>query len=130
MFQTTFSVDSTSNSHIKTIEIFPRKSLNINSDLEVSQEQKLADLLRKYSKAFAWDYTNMTGIHPDTCIHHIYMEDNVIPIKQPQRIMNPMLKEIVKDELQKLLKVDFIYPISDSQWVSPLVVVPKKNGKW
>jgi len=41
-----------------------------------------------------------------------------------------MLKEIVKEEPQKLLQVGFIYPISDSQWVSPLVVVPKKNGKW
>ena len=41
-----------------------------------------------------------------------------------------MLKQIVKDELQRILMVDFIYPISDSQWVSPLVVVPKKNGKW
>ena len=129
LFQTTFLVDSISNSHIKTVEIFLGKSLNINSDLAVSQEQKLVELLQKYSKAFAWDYTNMPGIHPDTCIHHIYMEDNVRPIRQPQRRMNPMLKEIVKDELQKLLKVDFIYPISDSQWVSPLVVVPKKNGK-
>jgi len=36
----------------------------------------------------------------------------------------------VKDELQKLLNVNFIYPIFDSQWVSPLVIVPKKNGKW
>ena len=27
-----------------------------------------------------------------------------------------MLKEIVEAELQKLLKVDFIYPISNSQW--------------
>jgi hypothetical protein len=44
--------------------------------------------------------------------------------------MNPILKEVVKEELQKLLKVGFIYPISDSQWVSPLVFVPKKNGKW
>ena len=44
--------------------------------------------------------------------------------------MNAMLKEIVKDELQKFLKVDFIYPISDNQWVSLLVIVPKKNGKW
>ena len=123
-------MNSISNSHVKTIEIFPGKSLNINSDLEVSQEQKLVELLGKYSKAFSWDYTNMSGIHPDTCTHHIYMKDNVRPIQQPQRRMNPMLKEIVKDELQKLLKVDFIYPISDSQWVSPLVVVPKKNGKW
>ena len=26
--------------------------------------------------------------------------------------------------------MNFIYPISDSQWVSPLVIVPKKDGKW
>jgi hypothetical protein len=44
--------------------------------------------------------------------------------------MNLVLKEIVKEELQKLLNVNFIYPISNSQWVSPLVIVPKKNGKW
>jgi len=36
----------------------------------------------------------------------------------------------VKEELQKMLDVNFIYPISDSKWVSPLVFVPKKNGKW
>ena len=26
--------------------------------------------------------------------------------------------------------MNFVYPISYSQWVSPLVIVPKKNGKW
>jgi hypothetical protein len=41
--------------------------------------------------------------------------------------MNPTLKDIVKGELQKLLDIGFIYPISDNQWVSPLVIVPKKN---
>jgi len=44
--------------------------------------------------------------------------------------MNPSLKDIVKEELQKLLDAGFIYPIFDSEWVSPLVLVPKKNGKW
>ena len=44
--------------------------------------------------------------------------------------MNPALRDIIREELQKLLNVNFIYPISDSRWVSPLVVVPKKNGKW
>jgi hypothetical protein len=44
--------------------------------------------------------------------------------------MNPTLKDIVKEELQKLLQANLIYPISNSQWVSPLVIVPKKNGKW
>jgi len=44
--------------------------------------------------------------------------------------MNPILKEIVKEELQKLLNVNFIYPILNNKWVSPLMIVPKKNGKW
>ena len=49
---------------------------------------------------------------------------------QPQRRMNPNLRDIVKEEIQKLLEAGFIYPISDSEWVSPLVIVPKNNGKW
>lgn len=44
--------------------------------------------------------------------------------------MNPTLREIVKVEQQKILDVGFIYPISNSEWVSPLVIVPKKGGKW
>ncbi len=45
--------------------------------------------------------------------------------------MNPILKDFVKEELQKLLNARFIYPISNSKWVSPLVVVPKKViEKW
>ena len=72
----------------------------------------------------------MPRIHQEICTHHIYIDNNIRPIRKPQRRMNPILKEIVKEELQKLLQVGFIYPISDSQWVSPLVVVPKKNGKW
>ena len=44
--------------------------------------------------------------------------------------MNPALKDIVKEELQKLMDAKFIYLISDSEWVSSLVLVPKKTGKW
>ncbi|XP_073136995.1 uncharacterized protein [Henckelia pumila] len=36
--------------------------------------------------------------------------------------------EVVKAEILKLLKVRVIYPISDSQWVSPIQVVPQKIG--
>eukprot|EP00253_Pinus_taeda_P010530 PITA_10530 len=112
------------------IEIFPGKTLNINKNLEKSQQEELTNILQKHSTAFAWEYTDMKGIDPKTCIHHIYIEENNRPIRQPQRRMNPNLREIMKEELQKLLNVNFIYPISDSQWVSPLVIVPEKNGKW
>ena len=33
-------------------------------------------------------------------------------------------------ELDWLLKAGFIFAIEDLEWVSPLVVNPKKNGKW
>ncbi|CAM8877014.1 unnamed protein product [Rhodiola kirilowii] len=35
--------------------------------------------------------------------------------------------EIVHKEIQKLLDANVIYPISDSRWVSPVHVVPKKT---
>ncbi|CAL8988281.1 unnamed protein product [Prunus brigantina] len=38
------------------------------------------------------------------------------------------MKEVVRAEVLKLLDVGIIYPISDSKWVSPVQVVPKKSG--
>ena len=70
----------------------------------------------------------MKGISHDLCTHHIYMKEDSHPVCQPQRRMNPLLKDIVMEELHKLLNVNIIiYPIFDSQWVSPLGIVPKKN---
>ncbi|GJW59369.1 DNA-directed DNA polymerase [Tanacetum coccineum] len=50
------------------------------------------------------------------------------PAKQVQRRLNPPMMEVVKKEIQKLQDVVIIYPISDSKWVSPIQVVPKKTG--
>jgi hypothetical protein len=38
------------------------------------------------------------------------------------------MREVLKKEVLKLLKAGITYPISDSEWVSPLQVVPKKGG--
>lgn len=113
-----------------TVEIEPGKTLNINPDLTDAEAQQLMKLLRENKEAFTWDYTDMKGISPELCTHRIYIKEGSHLICQPQRRMNPNLREIVKEELQKLLNAGFIYPISDSEWVSPLVIVPKKNGKW
>ena len=36
---------------------------------------------------------------------------------------------MVEAELQKLLDANFIYELEHTEWVSRIVVVPKKNGK-
>jgi len=56
------------------------------------------------------------------------MEDNFKLVAQPQRRLNPTMKEVVRKEVVKLLEAGMIYPISDSSWVSPVQVVPKKGG--
>ncbi|XP_073031309.1 uncharacterized protein [Primulina eburnea] len=45
-----------------------------------------------------------------------------------RRRLNPAMKEVVRAEVLKLLNADVIYVISDSSWVSPVQVVPKKGG--
>ena len=55
------------------------------------------------------------------------MEENAKTCQQPQRRLNLHMKEVVNSEVLKLLDVRIIYPISDSKWVSPTQVVPKKS---
>jgi hypothetical protein len=40
----------------------------------------------------------------------------------------PKMKEVVRNEVLKLLDAGIIYPITDSRWVSPVHCVPKKGG--
>ena len=61
-------------------------------------------------------------------MHKILMEDNYKPSIEHQRRLNPNMKEVVRKEVIKWLDAGIIYPISDSQWVSPVQVVPKKGG--
>jgi len=56
------------------------------------------------------------------------MEADYKPVRQLQRRLNPIMKEEVRKEVLKLLEAGLIYPISDSAWVSPVQVVPKKGG--
>jgi hypothetical protein len=56
------------------------------------------------------------------------MEQDHKPVREHQRRLNNAMREIVKNEVLKLLKAGVIYPVSDSEWVSPVEVVPKKGG--
>jgi len=55
-------------------------------------------------------------------------EENAKPSREMQRKLNPNMKEVVRNEVIKLLDNGIIYLIRDSNWVSPTQVVPKKSG--
>ena len=98
----------------------------IFSLLNASQESSLLEVLRKNKQVIGWIISNLKGISPLVCTHHIYLEEEAKPVRQSQRRLNPHMREEVCAEVLKLLQADIIYPISDSTWVSPTLVVPKK----
>ncbi|RVW73570.1 Retrovirus-related Pol polyprotein from transposon 17.6 [Vitis vinifera] len=70
----------------------------ISSSLTSHQENCLMEVLKRCKKAIGWQISDLKGI-------------------------SPLVSEVLK-----LLQAGIIYPISDSPWVSPTQVVPKKSG--
>ncbi|CAL2229972.1 unnamed protein product [Prunus armeniaca] len=96
--------------------------------LETNDEKKLLRVLKEHKTTIGWSIANIKGINPTLYMHKILLEDNTMPKRDPQRRLNPNMKEEVRKEVMKLLDVGIIYPIFDNKWVSPVQVVPKKSG--
>ena len=92
------------------------------------KEKKLLEILRKYKGTIAWSLEDLKGISHSICIHKILLEENAKISIEHQRRLNPVMKEVVRKEVLKWLNAGFIYAISDSPWVSPVHMVPKKSG--
>ena len=66
---------------------------------------------------------------PSIYQHNIPMKEDAKPRKQRPYMYNDNFWRKIKEEIDKLLDDEFIYGIEHTEWVSPIVVVPKKNGK-
>jgi len=116
--------------HLKYFFLADRgnKPVVISSALTAFEEEKLISVLKANKGAIGWTLSDLKGISPSYCMHKIHMEQDYKPVAQPQWRLNPTMKEVVKKEVMKLLDAGMIYPISNSAWVSPVQVVPKKGG--
>ncbi|XP_056695198.1 uncharacterized protein [Spinacia oleracea] len=99
----------------------------VNAALDDSQLSKLLTVLRMHKKAIGYSIDDLKGISPDFCMHRINLEADHRPRIQPQCRLNLNMQDVVRKEVVKLLDAGIIYPISDSKWVSPVQVVPKKG---
>ncbi|KAJ9691430.1 hypothetical protein PVL29_013569 [Vitis rotundifolia] len=55
----------------------------ISSSLTTNQKEFLLEVLRKCKKTIGWQITDLKGIDPLVCTHHIYMEEEAKPVRQP-----------------------------------------------
>ncbi|GER43985.1 retrotransposon gag protein [Striga asiatica] len=105
-----------------------KKPVIICAELTEEQEEELVEVLKRKQKAIGWSLADIKGISPATCMHRIVLEEGAKPFRDSQRRLNPNMSEVVKKEIIKLYTEGLIYPVADSEWVSPIHVVPKKGG--
>lgn len=117
---------------VKTIEQTPERTAKLFEYLELPQEklteeqyQQLRDLLEEYSDVFALSDSELGCT--DLVKHCIDVGDNR-PIKQ-QPYRTPAIHRDKISQMVSEMKEQGIVKPSISPWASPVVLVPKKDGK-
>ena len=113
--------------HYRVVKVSEGKEYQIGNSIQGEDLEEYIALLNEFHDVFAWNYSDLKGVLPQLCEHKIELQDGAYPIRQRQYRLNPKYSMKVKDELDKLLEAGFIYPVLSSEWVSPILVVPKKT---
>ncbi|MCO5598447.1 hypothetical protein L7F22_052542 [Adiantum nelumboides] len=105
------------------------KPVYIATDLLEEEEKVLIATLKEYKDVFAWSYKDLKGDNTSICQQTIPLKSDVKPSRQCPYTYNKTFAKKIKEEIDKVKEVEFIYEIEHIDWFSPIVVVPKKNGK-
>lgn len=95
--------------------------------LSSSKKLEYGILLSEFANVFAWASTDIREIPSKLGDYRIDLVDGASPISLRQYRLNPKYSLIEKEEIDRLLEAGFIYPVNNTEWVSPIVVVPKKT---
>ncbi|KAL0294804.1 UNVERIFIED_CONTAM: Transposon Ty3-G Gag-Pol polyprotein [Sesamum radiatum] len=72
----------------------------------------------------------MQGVSPEIMVHKLNVHPEARPVKQKKRAFGVDRNRIIKEEVEKLLKINYIRPVQYPEWLANVVLVPKNNGKW
>ncbi|XP_024023768.1 uncharacterized protein LOC112092269 [Morus notabilis] len=108
----------------------PMRTLRVGSELGTQAREKLVEFLRTSLDVFAWTHEDMEGRSPDIMCHRLNIDEKYPPKRQKRRPMNAERYEALRDEVDKLIRNDFIREVLYPRWVSNPVLVKKLNGDW
>jgi hypothetical protein len=89
----------------------------------------MRSLVLEFVDCFTWEYTEMPGLSRELVEHKLPIKRGFKPYKQPAWNYNPLLYDRMKEEVDRLLKANFIRPCRCAEWVSNIVPVEKKGTK-
>jgi hypothetical protein len=102
----------------------------ISKKLNPELREAMIILLREYTDYFAWDYTEMPGLDRGIIEHRLPLKPGFRPFQQRARKMKAEVLEEVKKEVEKMIAAGFIRPCTYAEWISSIVPVQKKDGRW
>jgi hypothetical protein len=102
----------------------------ISKKLDPSLREPMIALLKEYSDCFAWDYMEMPGLDRSIVEHRLPLKKRFRLFQQWARQMRTEVLEDVKKEIEKMLEAGFIRPCRYAEWISSIVPVQKKDGRW
>jgi hypothetical protein len=103
------------------------KNVHIGASCSTDEVVTYNSLFQEFRDIFAWSYEEMSCIDPDIVVHEIKTYLGAKPIRQRLCLVHSRKAAAIKLEVEKLLKVVFIYPMALTDWVSNLVLVNKKQ---
>jgi hypothetical protein len=104
------------------------ENIFIRADCSPEEIQIYTELFKYFCDVFAWSYEEMSGIDPHIVEHEITSYLDVNHVQQDILPFNPHKEVTIEAEVEKLIKVGFIYLVQLTKWVSNLVRVNKKKG--
>ena len=110
------------------MEVETGKTFYLGRTLNEEEKSAYSKLLKEFTDVFAWSPSDLTGIPSTLGEHQIDLVNGAALVRQRQYMLNPRYSLMVKEEIGRLLEAGFIYLVSNLEWVSPIVVIPKKVG--
>uniref|UniRef100_A0A2N9FRK2 Uncharacterized protein n=1 Tax=Fagus sylvatica TaxID=28930 RepID=A0A2N9FRK2_FAGSY len=108
----------------------PKLFFFIGSKLSTSDRKQLLQLLMSNRDVFAWSIYDTPKVSPDLAYHVLNISPEHKPVAQKQRKLALERAAIVLEEVERLLESGAIREVQYPIWLSNMVVVKKKNGKW
>ena len=107
-----------------------KKFTRIETSMEEKTKQDLVQFLKKNTDVFTWSHEDMLGINPSAITHRLNVSPSYKPLCQKRRMLAPEQENAIKEEVQKLVKVEFVHEVYNLDWLANVVMVKKANGKW
>jgi hypothetical protein len=104
------------------------KFANIGDYWNDETMEKITDLLREYQDIFPTTFSEMKGIVGELGEMNIPLKPDAKLVRQRPYRLNPKYKEKVKAELDRMIEAGIIEPVTESEWISLMVVQDKKKG--